>query len=285
MSHNGEKLSRWGAARRMLVMGLWFSLTFGLIEVGVLQLLRYGMGRLVWLSADLPWMIPFSYALILAGPTLVLAAVSLRWPNRAYRLGVYLFALVGFFSLLFMIPQLHHYATFVLAAGLAVTTVRIVAGHSNGFENVVRYTTPAMAAVVILTAVAMTLGSAAWERRAVQRLPEARTGAPNILLIILDTVRASRLSVYGYPRPTSPALEQLAARAVTFDWALATSPTSLPSHASMFTGRFTDGSAQSSAICRSNAQVPRLISARLSARTGFSKLKNQRCRPAPISGS
>ena len=34
--------------------------------------------------------------------------------------------------------------------------------------------------------------------------------SPNVLLIVLDTVRADRLSLYGYQRPTTPTLERLA---------------------------------------------------------------------------
>ena len=59
-----------------------------------------------------------------------------------------------------------------------------------------------------------------------------------MLLIVLDTVRADRLSLYGYARPTSPALEQLARQGIRFDGARATAPWTLPSHASMFTGRW-----------------------------------------------
>ena len=61
---------------------------------------------------------------------------------------------------------------------------------------------------------------------------------PNVLLIVLDTVRADRLSLYGYRRPTSPTLERLAKRGIRFDEARATAPWTLPSHASMFTGRW-----------------------------------------------
>ena len=54
----------------------------------------------------------------------------------------------------------------------------------------------------------------------------------------MDTVRADRLSLYGYRRPTSPTLERLAKRGIRFDEARATAPWTLPSHASLFTGRW-----------------------------------------------
>jgi arylsulfatase A-like enzyme len=59
-----------------------------------------------------------------------------------------------------------------------------------------------------------------------------------VLLIVLDTVRADRMSLYGYERDTTPALARLASRAVTFNRARSTAPWTLPSHSSMMTGRW-----------------------------------------------
>jgi arylsulfatase A-like enzyme len=64
------------------------------------------------------------------------------------------------------------------------------------------------------------------------------TKRPNVLLIVLDTVRADHLSVYGYARPTTPGLERFAREGVTFEQALAPAPWTLPSHATLFTGLY-----------------------------------------------
>jgi arylsulfatase A-like enzyme len=55
---------------------------------------------------------------------------------------------------------------------------------------------------------------------------------------VLDAVRATQLHAYGYPRPTSPHLDTLARRGARFAAAMATASWSLPSHATMFTGRY-----------------------------------------------
>ena len=60
-----------------------------------------------------------------------------------------------------------------------------------------------------------------------------------MLLLVLDAVRAQSLSLYGYHRQTTPRLEEFAKTGVCFERALSTSPWTLPSHATMFTGRFT----------------------------------------------
>lgn len=60
---------------------------------------------------------------------------------------------------------------------------------------------------------------------------------PNIILITLDTVRADHLEPYGYQQPNSPNLKKLAENSVVFSQARSNSPWTLPSHASLFTGK------------------------------------------------
>ena len=62
---------------------------------------------------------------------------------------------------------------------------------------------------------------------------------PNIILITLDTTRADRLGCYGYRRRTSPNIDKLAEESVLYTRAIAPSSWTLPSHASLFTGKFT----------------------------------------------
>ena len=68
----------------------------------------------------------------------------------------------------------------------------------------------------------------------------ARRGPrPPVILITLDTTRADHLSCYGYGRHTSPNLDRLAGESVLYENAIAPSSWTLPSHAALFTGRFT----------------------------------------------
>ena len=63
---------------------------------------------------------------------------------------------------------------------------------------------------------------------------------PGVFVLVLDTVRADHLSVYGYGRETTPKLAlMLAARAnaVVFPHAYANGTWTVPSHASLFTGQ------------------------------------------------
>lgn len=61
---------------------------------------------------------------------------------------------------------------------------------------------------------------------------------PDILLLILDTQRADRLSCYGCPVETSPYLDALAEEATFFRHACSAAQWTVPSHTSMFTGLY-----------------------------------------------
>ncbi|MEJ2085990.1 MAG: sulfatase [Acidobacteriota bacterium] len=57
-----------------------------------------------------------------------------------------------------------------------------------------------------------------------------------MVLIVIDTLRADHLGLYGYPRPTSPNLDSWARRGVVFDQAYSSSPWTLPTFGSILTG-------------------------------------------------
>jgi arylsulfatase A-like enzyme len=70
------------------------------------------------------------------------------------------------------------------------------------------------------------------------RLPDGvPAGHPNVLLYVIDTLRADHLGAYGYARPTSPRIDQLARAGIRFTCAVAQSSWTLPSIASILTGR------------------------------------------------
>lgn len=69
-------------------------------------------------------------------------------------------------------------------------------------------------------------------------IPQRNGGvAPNILVVVLDTVRADHLGMYGYTEGTTPKLDAWAAGARVWDNAWTDAPWTLPAHASMFTGK------------------------------------------------
>ena len=59
---------------------------------------------------------------------------------------------------------------------------------------------------------------------------------PNIVLIVIDTLRADHLGCYGYHRPTSPHIDRLAAAGTLFERAHSVAAYTRPSTASILTG-------------------------------------------------
>jgi len=70
--------------------------------------------------------------------------------------------------------------------------------------------------------------------------PEARPdfSGHNLLLITIDTLRADRLGSYGYQNALTPHLDRLAHGGVRFESCYSSVPLTLPSHTTMFTGRY-----------------------------------------------
>jgi arylsulfatase A-like enzyme len=69
--------------------------------------------------------------------------------------------------------------------------------------------------------------------------PPRPAGPPDVVVFLVDTLRADRLGIHGYDRrPTSPRLDALAAEAVVFDNAYAPSPWTLPTVSSLATSTF-----------------------------------------------
>ena len=66
--------------------------------------------------------------------------------------------------------------------------------------------------------------------------PSPRIG--NVVLVTIDTLRADHLGCYGYPRPTSPFLDSLAARSLLFERAVSASSHTAPSHATLLTSLY-----------------------------------------------
>ncbi len=60
----------------------------------------------------------------------------------------------------------------------------------------------------------------------------------SVVLIVLDTVRADRLPMYGHSDIETPCLSGFAEDSLVYDRCIASSPWTLPSHASLFTGLY-----------------------------------------------
>lgn len=220
------------------------ALLFGLLT-GALELTQWlvrnrlsGGGALgtFQMSRHFYWMIPASNLVIFGAIGIVLGLVAWLRPAWAGKATLWAMGFLCGLALLLTIPGFYAYAAIALAAGLGAVVSRHATAHPDRFRRGLTFALPALVVLALVLHGWDQIHATILDRRPA---PVAvATGGPNVLLLVLDTVRAESLSLYGYHRDTTPNLNRLAARAVRFDQARATAPWTLPSHASMFTGRW-----------------------------------------------
>ncbi|HEU4565038.1 MAG TPA: sulfatase-like hydrolase/transferase, partial [Gemmatimonadaceae bacterium] len=220
-------------------LGILLAIAVGWLEILIRFAIHLIRGHPIDVGPHVLWMTPVANLLWFGVTGLALALAARLWPRLARpALVLGLLAFPAILSLLLLNTKFFDSANVVLAAGLAVQAGTLGARHLPALERLARR--GAVMAVALLAAA--TLGLLGWlagrERWALAHLPSARDGAPNVLLIVLDTVRDFNVSLAGYERRTTPALERWAAEGVHFEHAFAPAPWTLPSHATMFTGRW-----------------------------------------------
>ncbi len=209
-------------------------------EAGLILGARVALHRYAMFNPQGLWLAPIANVLLLIVPCVLVWLVARRWSAKVAVAGVaFCAALVAALEPLMVLQErIHPFALLLLAAGFGSQVARFAMARPAAFATVTRRVTLGFFAVSASAGIGF--NGLRWfrESRALSRLGNAADGAPNVLLLVLDTVRAASLSAYGYTRATSPFLSELAARGVRFDQAIAPAPWTLASHASMFTGRY-----------------------------------------------
>jgi arylsulfatase A-like enzyme len=223
----------------VLVLSAWCGLAGGELEVAA-RVVPRAIGwsqHLYMMTRHFVWLIPLIDLMLFLAVGAALALVTRKWPRRAGWCSPRLIVALAILpALAAAIPGIYVEAWAVLALGFGVRLAPVLERHPAGMRRWLGKTAPALLALVVLQA-AWVLGGEPIRRWGEQSRPLPPHGSPDVLLIVLDTLRADRLSVYGYPRETTPTLTRLAKRGIRFDEARATAPWTLASHASFFTGR------------------------------------------------
>jgi arylsulfatase A-like enzyme len=212
---------------------LWAGLLTGLTEAGVLFLKRFLHHRMVSVGDNAFWMAPLAEALIFVAVA-GLVALFLRAGQRRWRWGSFALIWLSGYSVLTAWGRLHWVAALLLALGAAFKVSAVLSRHLAGFQGLVRRTLIPL--VVLVAIVAGVVWGKRWWADRMGGSGAAPAGAPNVLLIILDTVRSFNLGLYGHQRSTTPELAEWADQATVMERALAPSSWTLPSHVMMLTG-------------------------------------------------
>ncbi len=223
--------------QEFVLLAIGWGLLTGAGEWVNLGIDRFIFDSFLFLGREGIALVPLVDAGLFAVVGLALAVAAKLWPrNLSPQLAMGICAFLSFSLLLFMYPRLHRGAALLLAAGLATQIARVAQSRGWPFR-LIRGSTPWLLALAIVVPAGALLWRPVRERLALARL-KPLSAAPNVLLIVLDTVRSMSLSLYGYSRPTTPELENWAKSGVVFERVLSTASWTLPSHASMFTGEY-----------------------------------------------
>ncbi len=226
----------------LLVLAGWCGILFGFAEGANAAVRRHihhvPTGEYTW--TELLWMAPLAATLALGVIALIAIVLdrAIRTRGALLRLTSPFIVALAVFSLIRSLrPGIAGVAASVLALGCAVAFGRISSSRVQKLTHGARWQLPIAIGALFLWAVGVPRYRQFQEQRARAALPAVASGAPNVLLIIWDTARAMSLSLYGHTRATTPQLEAFAKGGAVFERAFATSSWSLPSHASMYTGR------------------------------------------------
>ena len=230
----------------ILYYSIWFGLLTGLVE-GVLLFIfqRFELlkGQITYLGSswEVIWIAPLFDLLFFLFAGMFFALVSRFLPQVfAKRLSLFAFSFLMIFAWIeiYLSGRLSPIATGILAAGLAYQLSFSLYGREKKFGSFVKTTAKVFFGGTLALLIVIQGGYWLKEQSVVRNLPEAKTSAPNVLFIVVDTLRADHLSLQGYERNTDPNLTRLASEGVMFESAYATSSWTLTSHASLFTGRW-----------------------------------------------
>lgn len=271
--------SRAGSVANLGLTGLAIALWTAALHLLIVVVVRALQSEMYWhwTGRDVWWIVPLGYLLLFAIPIVVLVLLNAAAPGVARRHWVFgLWSFLGLFCVFLLYTRAHSWALALLAAGSGAQLARLYRRHEDQVAQVLRRGALGFAAFFLLFGGGATVLRAWKIQRAFAGLPPGADEAPNVLLILLDTVRAGSMSLYGAVRPTTPRLEAWAKRGVTFQHAFATSSWTLPSHASIFTGRYASQHSAdwTSPLDRAHRTVAEVFQAHGYATGGFTANQN-----------
>ncbi len=227
------------ARRELVLIAVAWSLWGGFLDLLAIYIKKNFLYHLPFYhrAPGFIWRIPLASAVVLIGITApVVVLLSIRPAVRGRFWAGWWCSAVAVLAALSRLP-IHSIAATLLAIGVGYRVGRLFDRSWTRFER--RMLVASAIPLVALAALGATdIAARSARRRAleVDSLSSAVDRRPNVLLIVLDAVRARSLSLYGYDRRTTPELDRWARRGVVFDRAIAAAPWTFPSHASMFTG-------------------------------------------------
>lgn len=209
------------------------------ILISIASFLKVWHDHFIEWNIHLLWMPLVSSAVLLLALRLLTLPIALILPRKSYCFIASGF--IGFFATFSVLASLHVlnlWAMGVLSLGISLQLSRRFHQQSPAMRRVFRYGSVLISLLIVITASGIVLLRDTQERQALGKHPPKKADSPNILFIVWDTVRADQVAAFQADGAPTPHLSELAKRGFLFERAIAPASWTLPSHTSMFTGKF-----------------------------------------------
>jgi len=225
------------------VLAVWFAVFAGLIEGFLLILFQRlnwrNWGAMLHVSAPIIWISPLVDLVLFGIAACLIAVVSKIFPKiPRFATTVFCLSFLTVYDWLTCIGRLRHWSCALLAIGVASVFMRWARRNESRLLHFFKWSAPVLLTLYVVSFAVFRWRVAAGEQHDVNRFPTPQAGAPNVVVVVFDTLRADHVSAYGYARPTSPNIDRLAREGVLFENTMAPAPWSLPSHVSLVTGKY-----------------------------------------------
>ena len=190
----------------VLVLSAWCGMAAGELEVAARVLYKHwsATNQLYGMTRHFVWVVPLVDLSLFLGMGLSWAVATKLWPRRAGWLGLRFIVAVAILpALLVAGPRIYLVAWLTFALGIASWLAALLERHAAGLRRRLMSSFPVLLGVVLVQAGVIVGGDRLAQSREDGR-PLPPSDSPNVLLVVLDTVRADHLSLYGYERRTSP---------------------------------------------------------------------------------
>lgn len=199
---------------------------------------RVGLGEFTYVHDDVFWMSPAAHLVLFTAVGLPLGWIVRRIGRPvAGMFAVVLLAMAGGLCALLLFPQVHLAAQLLLSLGAATQLAHWCDRRPVHARFAVRRVALMLIGLTVLVAAGQIGHRWYAEHTSLAALPAPAEQSPNVLLIVLDTVRADALGGYGAAGDPTPRLDALARQGVLFEQAVSTASWTLPATASLMTGR------------------------------------------------
>ncbi|HKI54098.1 MAG TPA: sulfatase [Anaerolineales bacterium] len=230
---------------------LVFSAAFGLITGLVESVLLFGLhqanlltwrlqNRAIWYETF--WIAPLVDVILftLIGGLFILTDwVIPRIPIKKVAWLTFIFLAIFDWIFIVLFGKISLIAILILTVGISLQLFNFIIKRESSNSKKLQKILPWLAGIIVAIFVVNQGGGWLNEKVKTSKLQDVQSGAPNVIVIVVDTLRADHLSSYGYERDTSSFIDSLAQKGVRFENAISSGSWTQPSHASMLTGRYT----------------------------------------------